>query len=98
MTETAQEQKTEQPAAAASETPLVKAILAQKLGMTRVYNDKGEFLAVTVLKAGPCRISQVKTKEHDGYSALQLAFGTAKPKNVDKAQTGHFAKANIPAA
>lgn len=100
MTDTPQEQKTEQPAAAAELAAAtgLKAILAQKLGMTRIYTDSGVFLAVTVLKAGPCRISQVKTKTSDGYDAVQLAFGKAKAKNVDKALTGHFAKANIPAA
>jgi large subunit ribosomal protein L3 len=97
MSETTQEQTAAQPATPVepAATPPVKAILAQKLGMTRIYNDAGRFIPVTVLKAGPCHISQVKTKDNDGYTALQLTFGAAKPKNVDKALIGHFAKAQV---
>lgn len=75
--------------------PPVKAILGQKIGMTRVYDDQGRFISVTVLKAGPCPIVQVKTKANDGYEALQLSFGEAKPKNVAKPAAGHFAAAQV---
>jgi large subunit ribosomal protein L3 len=76
--------------------PPVKAILARKIGMTRVYTPTGEFIPVTVLEAGPCPVVQVKTKDNDGYDAIQLAFDPAKPKNVLKPETGHFAKASVP--
>jgi large subunit ribosomal protein L3 len=72
--------------------PSVKAILARKIGMTRVYTPQGEFVPVTVLEAGPCPILEVKTMEKHGYTALQLAFGAAKAKNTSKPLAGHFAK------
>lgn len=73
--------------------PAVKAILAQKLGMTQIVRPSGEFIAVTVLQAGPCPILQVKTPEKDGYAALQLGLGTAKEKNLSQAFLGHLKKA-----
>lgn len=72
--------------------PAVKAILAQKLGMTQFVRPTGEFVGVTVLQAGPCPILQVKTQEKDGYTALQLGLGSAKEKNVTGALMGHFKK------
>ena len=69
-------------------------ILGRKLGMTRVFTGDGAAVSVTVIKAGPCPITQVKTVEKDGYSALQMAFDVAKEKHVTKAMRGHFAKAN----
>jgi large subunit ribosomal protein L3 len=85
------------PAAAAekSSAPAVKAILAQKLGMTQVVRPSGEFVPVTVLQAGPCPILQVKTVEKDGYAALQLGLGAAKAKNVSEPMIGHFKKAGV---
>jgi large subunit ribosomal protein L3 len=71
----------------------VKGILGRKLGMTQVFDDMGRALPVTVLQAGPCRITQIKSKETDGYAAVQLSFGTAKRPN--KPATGHFAKAGV---
>ena len=68
-------------------------ILGRKLGMTRVFNNDGSAMAVTVIQAGPCPVTQVKTLEKDGYHAVQLAFDTAKAKNVSKAMKGHLAKA-----
>ena len=68
-------------------------ILGRKLGMTRVFNSDGSAVVVTVIQAGPCPVTQVKTLEKDGYSAVQLAFDTAKAKNVGKAMRGHLAKA-----
>ncbi len=62
--------------------------------MTSVYDDKGNNVAVTVIEAGPCVVTQVKTADADGYNALQLGFSEAKEKNVSKAMKGHFAKAN----
>jgi large subunit ribosomal protein L3 len=69
-------------------------ILGRKIGMTSVYNAEGENLAVTVIEAGPCVVTQVKTQETDGYSAIQLAFGEKKEKNTSKQMLGHFKKAN----
>ena len=68
-------------------------ILGRKLGMTRVFNSDGAAVAVTVIQAGPCPVTQVKTEEKDGYNAVQLAFDNAKAKNVGKAMQGHLAKA-----
>jgi large subunit ribosomal protein L3 len=62
--------------------------------MTSVYNAEGENLAVTVIEAGPCVVTQVKTQETDGYSAIQLAFDEKKEKNTSKQMLGHFKKAN----
>ena len=62
--------------------------------MTSVYNAEGENLAVTVIEAGPCVVTQVKTQETDGYNAIQLAFGEKKEKNTSKQMQGHFKKAN----
>lgn len=69
-------------------------ILGRKLGMTRIFASDGSAVAVTVIKAGPCPITQVKTSEKDGYNALQIAFDEAKEKHVGKAMRGHFAKAD----
>ena len=68
-------------------------ILGRKLGMTRIFANDGSAVAVTVIQAGPCPVTQVKTEEKDGYHALQLAFDEAKEKHVTKAMRGHFAKA-----
>ena len=68
-------------------------ILGRKLGMTRVFSGDGFAVPVTVIQAGPCPGIQVKTVEKEGYNAVQLAFDTAKAKNVGKAMKGHLAKA-----
>jgi large subunit ribosomal protein L3 len=91
MTEAVQEN----PAVERPAVPAVKAILAQKLGMTQIVRPTGEFVAVTVLQAGPCPVLQVKTKEKDGYTALQLGFGAAKEKNTTQQLQGHFKKAGV---
>jgi large subunit ribosomal protein L3 len=72
------------------------AILAKKLGMTQVFQDDGSVARVTVLEAGPCPVTGVRTSERDGYDAVQLAFGESKPKHLTKAQLGHLAKADAP--
>lgn len=69
-------------------------IIGTKVGMTTIYNADGKALPCTIIQAGPCVISQVRTKENDGYTAIQLAFGEKKVKNTTKAMVGHFAKAN----
>ena len=67
-------------------------LLGKKIGMTRVYNDKGRAITVTIIAAAGNRILQVKTPEKDGYSAVQIGFDDQKPQRVNKAQKGHFAK------
>ncbi|GHM99609.1 50S ribosomal protein L3 [Cytophagales bacterium WSM2-2] len=68
-------------------------ILGRKVGMTSVFGQDGQSVPVTVIEAGPCVVTQVKTKESDGYKALQLAFGEKKEKNTPNAMVGHFKKA-----
>ena len=69
----------------------VKGILGEKLGMTQIFDD-ARAVPVTVIKAGPCHVAQIKTVERDGYSALQLAFGNVSEKRVNKPEKGHFDK------
>ena len=68
-------------------------ILGRKLGMTRIFAGDGAAVPVTVIQAGPCAVTQVKTVESDGYNAIQIAFGEDKAKHVSKPMQGHFAKA-----
>lgn len=70
-------------------------ILAQKVGMTRVFTEAGRHVPVTVLKLDGCQVTAVRTEEKDGYNAVQLGAGHAKAKNVSKAQRGHFGKAKV---
>ena len=70
-------------------------VIAQKVGMTRIFTDAGEHVAVTVLKLEGCQVVAHRTSEKNGYTALQLGFGKAKVKNVTKAERGHFAVANV---
>ncbi|MDR3517368.1 MAG: 50S ribosomal protein L3 [Azospirillaceae bacterium] len=70
-------------------------LIAQKVGMTRVFSDDGEHVPVTVLKVDTCQVIAVRTEEKNGYTAVQLGVGKAKVKNVSKAQRGHFAKAKV---
>ena len=72
-----------------------KGIIGKKLGMTQIFTPEGVVIPVTVLQAGPCKVTQVKTAETDGYDAVQLAFGEIKEKNVTKPLKGHFAKAGV---
>ncbi len=73
-----------------------KAILAKKIGMTQIFNQEtGEMIPVTVLEAGPCTVTQVKTVENDGYSAVQVGFGEIREKLVNKPLKGQFAKAGV---
>ena len=72
-----------------------KGIIGKKLGMTQIFDEKGNVVPVTLIEAGPCAVAQKKTVENDGYNAVQLAFEDAKKKNVNKAQLGHFEKAGI---
>ena len=72
-----------------------KGIIGKKLGMTQIFDQKGNVIPVTLIEAGPCVVAQKKTVENDGYDALQLAFEDVKAKNVNKAQLGHFNKAGV---
>ena len=74
-----------------------KAILATKVGMTQIFDENGVLIPVTVLQAGPCVVTQVKTVENDGYSAVQVGFGDIREKLVNKPKKGHFAKAGVTA-
>ncbi|MDY2625374.1 MAG: 50S ribosomal protein L3 [Coriobacteriales bacterium] len=74
---------------------MVNTILGRKLGMTQIWSDNDEVIPVTVIQAGPCTVAQVKTKETDGYEAVQLGYGDIKEKHVNKPMAGHFAKAGI---
>ena len=72
-----------------------KAIIGKKLGMTQVFTDDGRVQPVTVIEAGPCYVTQIKTTEKDGYNSVQVAYGEIKAKNVNKCQTGAFKKAGV---
>ena len=73
-----------------------KAISATKVGMTQIFNEDGSLVPVTVLQAGPCVVTQVKTVENDGYSAVQVGFGEKREKLVNKPMKGMFDKAGVP--
>lgn len=73
---------------------LVKGILGAKLGMTQVW-DNNKVVPVTVVQAGPCVVTQVRTNDKDGYSAVQLAYGAINPRKVNKPKSGHFTKAGV---
>ncbi|WP_433176417.1 50S ribosomal protein L3 [Actinoallomurus sp. CA-150999] len=72
-----------------------KGVLGEKLGMTQVFDDEGRIVPVTVVQAGPCVVTRVRTPETDGYSAVQLGFGQIDPRKVNKPATGHFEKAGV---
>jgi large subunit ribosomal protein L3 len=70
-------------------------LIGKKLGMTSIYDEQGKNIPCTVIEAGPCVVTQVKTKESDGYAAIQLAYDEKKEKHTTKALKGHFAKAGV---
>jgi large subunit ribosomal protein L3 len=70
-------------------------LLGKKIGMTSIYDDTGKNVACTVVEVGPCFVTQIKTEENDGYSAVQIGFGEAKEKRTSKPQKGHFSKAGV---
>ena len=73
----------------------MKGIIGKKLGMTQLFDDNGNRVAVTVVEAGPCTVTQVRTAESDGYTAVQLAFEDCKDKQLSKAELGHLKKAGL---
>jgi large subunit ribosomal protein L3 len=76
----------------------MKGIIGKKIGMTSVFDSTGKQTACTIIEAGPCTVTQVKTVDSDGYSALQIAYGAKKVKNTSKGELGHFAKAGVDSA
>lgn len=72
------------------------AIIGRKVGMTQIFGEDGARVPLTVIEAGPCHVTQVKTQETDGYDAVQLGFGAGKPKHLTKGQLGHLKKASAP--
>ena len=76
---------------------IVKGILGTKLGMTQLWDENNKVVPVTVIQAGPCVVTQVRTPETDGYDAVQLGYGAIKAKKVTKPSAGHFAKADVTA-
>ena len=76
---------------------MVTTILGRKLGMTQVWSDDDRLLPVTVIEAGPCVVTQVKTEKRDGYRAVQIGFGDIKESKVNKPMAGHFAKGKVEA-
>ena len=72
----------------------MKGIIGKKIGMTSIFTPDGKQHACTIIEAGPCVVSQVKTKDSDGYAAVQLAYGDKREKHVNKSEAGHFAKAS----
>jgi large subunit ribosomal protein L3 len=73
----------------------MKGLLGEKLGMTQVWDADAKLVPVTVVKAGPCVVTQVRTPDTDGYAAVQIAFGAIDPRKVNKPDAGHFAKAGV---
>jgi large subunit ribosomal protein L3 len=74
---------------------MMKAILGQKLGMTQIFDEEARSIPVTVVKAGPVRVVQIKTIEKDGYNAIQISYGETKAAKVNKPAAGHYAKAGV---
>jgi large subunit ribosomal protein L3 len=72
------------------------AIIGRKVGMTQIFGEDGARVPLTVIEAGPCHVTQVKTKDTDGYDAVQLGFGAVKPKRLTKGELGHLKKASAP--
>jgi large subunit ribosomal protein L3 len=76
-------------------TKQMKGVLGEKLGMTQVWDENNRVVPVTVVKAGPCVVTQVRSADVDGYSAVQIGYGQIDPRKVNKPQAGHFAKAGV---
>ena len=72
-----------------------KGLIGRKIGMTQIFDETGRVIPVTVIEAGPCVVTQIKTVETDGYNAVQLGFGDVKEKKVNRPVKGHFSKANV---
>ena len=75
---------------------MTKGLIGKKIGMTQIFDEAGKVVPVTVIEAGPCVVTQLKTAENDGYEAVQLGYGDTSPKHVNKPMTGHFKKNDLP--
>ena len=75
---------------------MTKGLIGKKIGMTQIFDEAGKVVPVTVIEAGPCVVTQLKTAENDGYEAAQLGFGDVSPKHTNKPMTGHFKKNDLP--
>jgi large subunit ribosomal protein L3 len=75
----------------------MKGIIGKKLGMTQVFDEQGNAIPVTVIQAGPCFVTQVRTGEKDGYTAIQLGYGETKPQRLTQGELGHLKRNNLPA-
>ncbi len=76
-------------------TKQIQGVLGEKLGMTQAWDDAGRLVPVTVVQAGPCVVTQVRTSDSDGYDAVQIAYGAIDPRKVNQPMAGHFAKAGV---
>ncbi|MGL5828421.1 MAG: 50S ribosomal protein L3 [Angustibacter sp.] len=76
-------------------TKQIQGVLGAKLGMTQVWDDSGKLIPVTVVQAGPCVVTQVRTSDSDGYEAIQIAYGAIDPRKVNQPTAGHFEKAGV---
>ena len=72
-----------------------KGLIGKKIGMTQIFDEAGNVIPVTVVEAGPCTVTQIKTVENDGYQAVQVGFGDVKVSRVNKPMKGHFNKADV---
>lgn len=75
---------------------MIKGLIGKKIGMTQIFDEAGKVVPVTVIEAGPCVVTQLKTADNDGYEAVQLGFGDVSPKHTNKPMTGHFKKNDLP--
>lgn len=75
---------------------MTKGLIGKKIGMTQIFDEAGKVVPVTVIEAGPCVVTQLKTAKNDGYEAVQLGFGDVSPKHTNKPMTGHFKKNDLP--
>jgi large subunit ribosomal protein L3 len=74
----------------------MQGLIGKKIGMTSIFDESGKSMPCTIIEAGPCVVSQVKTEETDGYNAIQIAYGDKKERKILKSEKGHFARANTP--
>jgi large subunit ribosomal protein L3 len=74
---------------------VVAGLLGNKIGMTQIFDESGNIIPVTILKVGPCVVTQIKTKEKDGYNSIQLGYGNVLPKSLTQPELGHLQKSNI---
>lgn len=93
--ETEEATEPEVPEETRPEMVVLDTIVGEKLGMTQIFTEDSQAVPVTVIKAGPCYITQVKTEANDGYNAVQISFGEVKPNRVNSPDAGHFAKAQV---